>query len=280
VRVLVAGGNGMAGHLLLQYLSEHTSYELFHTTRQRYEVGRSRGLYWDAGDWTAGAKLAEALRPDAIVNCIGILNESAAQRETEAYLINGLLPHRLAAWAERTGGRLIHISTDCVFLGDRGPYSESRIPDGATVYARSKALGEVGKPPHLTVRTSIVGPEIRAQGIGLLQWFMKQQGTVNGYINVLWNGVTTLELAKFVHHALEQGEHLSGLVHLTAPETVSKYELLRRFQSAFGITGVDIRPDGAIVLDRTLQCSRTDLNYRVPGYDVMLKELKDWMTAH
>ncbi|MCS7458832.1 SDR family oxidoreductase [Paenibacillus doosanensis] len=284
MRVLVTGGGGMAGHMLVRYLSERTGCDVFYTIREQLLRDRpGSGLYLEASDDEAVKRLIEAVRPDVVVNCIGILNDNAEQKVTEAYRINGLLPHLLAEAAERVGGRLIHISTDCVFSGDAsgaGAYEEDRVPDGTTVYARTKALGEVLRAPHLTVRTSIIGPEIRRNGIGLMQWFMKQRGTVQGFVRVRWNGVTTLELAKFIRHALERGDRLTGLVHLTAPYEISKYGLLKLIQDVFGKRDVCLEPRGAKSLDRTLRSTRADLEYPVPGYPEMLKELRDWIDGH
>jgi dTDP-4-dehydrorhamnose reductase len=172
---------------------------------------------------------------------------------------------------------LIHISTDCVFSGNRGDYTENDQPESTTVYARSKALGEVTVNPHLTIRTSIIGPEIRKQGIGLLQWFLQQQGTVKGYSRVMWNGVTTLELAKAIHYAIEHP--ISGLLQMTAPQKISKYELLHLFQHAFDKHDVTIIPDEEICLDRTLINTRDDFTFEISAYPTMLKQLSDWMRS-
>ncbi|WP_397351456.1 sugar nucleotide-binding protein [Paenibacillus larvae] len=167
-----------------------------------------------------------------MVNCIGILNDSAERDPAQAYHVNGRLPHLLKQVVNQVGGKLVQISTDCVFSGKQGGHEEWERPDGFTVYSRSKAMGEVKDAPHLTIRTSIVGPEIRQNGIGLLNWFLNQSGEVKGYTEAYWNGVTTLELAKFVHHVMEDTS-LNGIVHLTAPEQVSKYELLQLFRNIF-----------------------------------------------
>ncbi|WP_281889204.1 SDR family oxidoreductase [Paenibacillus sp. YYML68] len=278
MRMLVIGGNGMAGHMLLHHLANDRSYELFYTLRERalYTLPGA-GLYADVRDANRIEQLLLAVRPDVIVNAVGLLNDLARQHEVDAYTINGLLPHRLAAIADRIRAKVIHISTDCVFEGKRGGYTERHVPDGTTVYARTKALGEVTFGQHMTIRTSIIGPELRKDGIGLLRWFLLQQGEIKGYTRVPWNGVTTLELAKFIQHVCESGGALSGLVHLTAPETVSKYELLLKFQRAFNKQDVTIVPDDVIVLDRTLISTRSDLSYTVPSYDDMLAELRDRM---
>ncbi|WP_159881075.1 SDR family oxidoreductase [Paenibacillus puerhi] len=288
MKLLVVGGHGMAGHLLLRFLAETSDHELFYTVRAGSgEEARlltplpGARLYVELSNWERVSHAVELIRPDVIVNLAGILNDAARQQEVKAYEVNGLLPHKLARLSEGLGARLIQLSTDCVFHGDRGSYVERHVPNGQSVYALTKALGEVKSSPHLTIRTSIVGPEIRECGIGLLHWFLRQTGEVKGFVHVRWNGVTTLELAKFISHALERGSSLSGVVHLTAPKAISKHQLLELFLRTFGnpeVTG--IRPDDATVLDRTLLSTRKDLDYEVPDYETMLSELYEWMRMH
>lgn len=273
-KLLILGGQGMLGHLLVRYFNECSSYHIQYTTRDKQDL---KGLYVDVRDPVLVDKVIEAVSPDVTINCLGILNHFAEANTQEAYWVNGLLPHRIRAAVEREGGKLIHISSDCVFSGSRGAYKENDEPEGTTVYARSKALGEVTACPHLTIRTSIVGPEIRKQGIGLLQWFLRQEGTVKGYTRVMWNGVTTLELAKAIHHAIEHPVY--GLLQLTAPEKISKYELLHLFQNVFDKRDVMIVPDEEICLDRTLVNTRNDYAYEVSEYPTMLSQLADWMRS-
>ncbi|WP_223275791.1 dTDP-4-dehydrorhamnose reductase family protein [Paenibacillus elgii] len=285
MKVLVIGGDGMAGHMLLRYLAACTSYEVFYTTEHgKTNCGRSwalpgAGLCLDAADSVMVDKLVAAVCPDLIVNALGIMYDAARQRELEAVRINGLLPHQLAELADRLHARLIQISTDSVFLGDRGHYEERHVPDGTTAYARTKALGEVVRSPHLTIRTSLIGPELQEEGGGLLPWFLRQRGEIRGFVRVPWNGVTTLELARFIHYAAERKGRLSGIVHLTAAESVSKYELLERLRRIFDKRDVHIRPDDTVALDRTLRSTRLELDFTVPGYDRMLEELREWMEA-
>ncbi|CAH0118473.1 MULTISPECIES: SDR family oxidoreductase [unclassified Paenibacillus] len=274
MKLLVLGGNGMAGHMLVGYFRAAGRHSVFYTTRDETD---DSGLLFDAEDPSMVEALVRTVRPDVIVNAIGILNEAAKRNPVAAYAVNGLLPHRLASAADSVGARLIHISTDCVFRGDRGGYAETDAPDGITVYARTKALGEVNASRHLTVRTSIVGPEVRSHCIGLLHWFLRQQGNVRGYRQVLWNGVTTLELAKAIEHWIDCP--VNGLVHLVAPERISKLELLRLFQRSFDKNDVEIVPDDEIAVDRTLAVTRSDLDYSVPPYEEMIRELAQWMRS-
>ena len=192
------------------------------------------------------------------------------------YRVNGLLPHWLAFCAGEAGARLIHISSDCVFLGDQGGYTEEDVPDGTSVYARTKALGElVHDARHLTIRTSIIGPDSSPKGIGLLRWFLQQKGEVSGYRRVLWNGVTTLELAKAVEYSISHPE-IGGLVHLRASEPVSKLDMLEMFKQAYGKEDVMILPVDDPAIDRTLNSVRRDWTYAAPSVSIMVAEMAEW----
>lgn len=272
MKLLVLGGQGMAGHLIIEYFRRQGRHNVFYTTRDKSDEG---GLLLDVTDCLKTENVLEAVRPQVIINAVGVLNQFAENDKINAYHINGFLPHRLQRMADRLDARLIHISSDCVFLGSRGGYREDDEPDGVSVYALTKALGEVRAPGHITIRTSIIGPEIRDSGIGLMHWFMQKRGTVQGYVNVLWNGVTTLELAKAIDSLLVSP--VSGLVHLAYPEKISKYELLLLMQEIWNVTGVKIVPSDTPVLDRSIVSTRTDWKYEVPHYRDMLKEMEIWM---
>ncbi|MBB3113623.1 dTDP-4-dehydrorhamnose reductase [Paenibacillus phyllosphaerae] len=275
MKLLIVGGSGMAGHLLVRYFRGLEGYDVVYTTRSAKDT---EGLMLEVTDSEAVASLVASVRPDVIINAVGVLNQDAEQHPLLAYQVNGLLPHWLRHQAEAVSARLIHVSSDCVFTGKRGAYTEQDQPEGVTVYARSKALGEVKDAGHLTIRTSIIGPEVREHGIGLLHWFLKQKGTVNGYARVMWNGVTTLELARAIEYAIANPQ-IGGLVHLTAAETVSKLELLRLFQQHFDREDLTIVPDDQIFLDRTLVATRTDWQFETSSYDVMLQQLAQWMAV-
>jgi len=286
MKIMLLGANGMAGHMIAAYLRRHGGYEVIATARD--PSGESSGPSPAAAEGTVRrldvrrlpevAALVREVKPDVIVNAVGVLNRQAEDWPLDAYIVNGMLPHWLAYLCEREGSRLIHISSDCVFLGDRGDYREDDPPDGITVYARSKALGEIRDPRHLTIRTSIIGPEIRPRGIGLMKWFLDSRGRVRGFVNVKWNGVTTLELAKAVHWAIGHPE-AGGLVHLTAPEPISKHDLLLLMQRVFDKNDVVVAPDPEPAIDRTLAVTRGGFGHRPPDYRVMLEELRDWMSG-
>lgn len=274
-KLLILGGQGMLGNMLVDYFHGCSNYHVYYTTRDK---GNPEGLYMDAEDPVLLDKVIESVSPDYAINCMGILNQFAQANPHQAYWVNGLVPHRIRQVMDSTHGKLIHISTDCVFSGEKGGHTELDEPDGTSVYAKSKALGEVTEAPHLTIRTSIIGPEIRQHGIGLMHWFLQQKGEISGYSQAFWNGVTTLELAHCIHHVIEE-EPVSGLLHITAPEPISKYELLKLFQLIFQKEDVTIFEDDTVKMNRTLKQSRTDFHYSVPVYTAMLHELKSWMCS-
>lgn len=272
MKLLIVGGNGMAGHVLVDYFRHQGRHHVFYTSRDPKDP---QGLYLDASDSFMVEKVVETVRPDILINAVGVLNQFAERDKINAYHINGFLPHRLQRAADLAGARLIHISTDCVYEGTRGGYKEEDEPDGRSVYAVTKALGEIRAPGHLTIRTSIIGPEVRTRRIGLMNWFMSSRGEVSGYTRVLWNGVTTLELAKAIDAVMDSS--LSGLIHLAQPTPVSKHDLLLLVQEIWDLKNITVVPSDTPVQDRTLVSTRTDWTYKVPPYREMLKELERWM---
>jgi len=268
-RVVVLGSVGMAGHMILWHLSGLAGYEAIGLGRTQNERFVDRQV--DVENLGQLADVLEAVRPTVVVNCVGVLNMAADDDPGRAILLNSYLPHWLARMGDELGFRLIHLSTDCVFSGADGGYTELSEPDGTTMYARTKALGEVSSSPHLTFRTSIVGPELKQNGTGLLEWFLRQKGPVPGYASVLWTGVTTLELAKAVHAAIE--ENLSGLFHLVPDTSVSKSDLLLEIARAFDVHDIQVVSQGIPRCRRTLVCTRTDFSFHVHDYATMLGEL-------
>lgn len=275
MKILIVGGNGMAGHVLVRYFQRQGKHHVFYTTRDASDPG---SLILDADDIAAVDRAVQLVRPDVIINAVGVLNHFADRDKIAAYHINGFLPHRLRRAADALSARLIHISTDCVFLGSKGGYKEDDVTDGKSTYAITKALGEVRDEGHLTIRTSIIGPEIRDGGIGLLQWFLSQKGKVNGYRRVPWNGVTTIQLAKAVDSVLDSS--LSGLVHLAHPEIVTKHDMLKLFQEIWNKQDVTIVPDDGPSIDRTLVSTRKDVQFTLPAFRDMIEEMAEWMKSH
>lgn len=272
MKLLILGGRGMAGHVMAAYFMKKPQYDVLYTSRDLHD---KNSLYLDVTDFKKIEDIIETTKPDIIINCVGILNDHASNNPLLAFQVNSLLPHQLAKLIERHQGKLIQISTDCVFSGLKGDYTEDEIPDGTSVYAQSKQLGEIISNRHLTIRTSIIGPELKKDGVGLFLWFMKQVREINGYKKVLWNGITTLQLAKATEEMIKQ--NVTGLYHLGSEIKISKYQLLKIIQQVFEKNDVKIIPNHAVVLDRTIKSTRTDFQYQIPTYEDMLVELRDWM---
>lgn len=275
MKVLVLGGNGMAGHMIKQFLEKKSNYTVYYTSRDRND---SNAIFFEATDQEKIREVIETIKPDVVINCIGLLNEAASKNVKQAILINGVLPHLLTGLLDQYGGKLIQISTDCVFLGKIGDHIESDMSDGISRYAKTKELGEVKSDRHLTIRTSIIGPELKNDGIGLFLWFMSQSGKIKGYRNVFWNGVTTLELAKAIDELLQQ--NITGLYHLCTDHKISKCALLKKMKIVFNKKDVIIEPYDEIKLDRTLRNTRTDFHYSIPSYHQQLVELREWMSQN
>lgn len=275
-KILLIGSKGMAGHILYHYIKENTAFELIDIARGTASHVPSYEM--DVTDFDGLEKVIRAERPEIVVNCIGVLNQDAEQHPEKAILLNSYLPHFLAQKGNELNYKLIHISTDCVFNGKKGGYTELSEKDGIGFYASTKALGEVTYGNHLTLRTSIVGPEIKATGIGLFNWFMKQQGEINGYTQAYWTGVTTIELAKAIVEAIKQD--ISGLHHLVNEQKISKYELVGLFKQVFEIQTVEILPYADYHVDKSLVRTNFAFNYKVPSYLDMVAEMRQWVIQH
>lgn len=275
MRILVLGAGGMAGHVVSLALREK-GYDV-ETLSARHRLD-SRTHLIDVSDTQRFDSFLDSHHFDVVVNCIGLLIQQSEQRKDMAAYINGYLPHKLAYRYRESTTRVIHISTDCVFSGHNAPYRENSPLDGQTFYDRSKALGEIINDKDLTFRMSIIGPEIQEKGVGLFHWFMQQRGTVHGYTNAMWSGITTIELAKGIVAAIEQ--RLSGLYHLVPKANISKYNLLCLFREIFKCSNIDIEPRTEPVLDKTLVNTRNDFDYQVQLYPQMIEDMRRWIESH
>ena len=206
------------------------------------------------------------------------MNQFADTKKARAVYLNSFFPHFLAEITEGTATQVIHMSTDCVFSGARGQYTEDDFRDGTTFYDRTKALGELEDQKNLTLRQSIVGPDIKPTGIGLLNWFLQQQGEVNGYTAAMWTGLTTLELAKVMEAAAKERAH--GLYNMVPETSISKYKLLCLFNEHLRVEKIMIHQAYAIAIDKSLKRMKWDFSYKVPDYNDMIIELGEWMKDH
>lgn len=266
----------MAGHLLSLYFQE-LGYEVTGFARQPSKV-LAHTLIGNAIDQTLIRRTIEDGDYSIVINCIGILNQSADSNKAMAVLLNGYLPHYLAEITRNTPTRIIHMSTDCVFAGNDGPYYEDSFPNGTTFYDRSKAIGEINNSKDLTFRNSIIGPDIKPSGIGLFNWFMKQKGPINGFTGAIWTGVTTLTLAKAMETAIR--DNLTGLYNLVNNESISKFDLCNLFNKYFRNSEITINPCDKLRLDKSLRCNRSDFSFSVPSYEQQIREMRDWINAH
>lgn len=259
-RVLVVGGTGMLGHKLVQVLGADLALDLHATVRRAPppELAGGRVTYHPGVEVAYGSprvrEVLEALRPDVVVNAVGAIKQKDLHLAAdETLFLNGAFPHLLAL--HNPGGRVIHVSTDCVFRGDRGGYTEAERPDAEDLYGRSKAMGEVDYGRHLTLRTSIIGPELSAH-LGLLGWFFSQpRGSVlRGFTHAIYSGLPTVVLSRTIHRLIRDTAPLSGIYHV-ASEPIDKNTLLQRLNEALEL-GHTILPDDSLRIDRSLDDRR------------------------
>jgi dTDP-4-dehydrorhamnose reductase len=279
MRILILGGDGMLGHQLLKRL--RAQHEVYVTLRQDHPSYESFGLFdrqrsffgVDARSTENLLEVVAACRPNAVINAVGIVKQRPeASDAIQSLEINALLPHRLAMICEAAGARLVHIGTDCVFSGRRGKYLEKDVSDAEDLYGRTKFLGETSGAHCLTLRTSIIGPELTRKS-GLLEWFLAQRGPVKGYTKAIFSGFTTLELTRVIEKTLAAPVPLSGLYHVGS-EPISKFELLGMIRDAFGLA-TEIEPYDEFQCDRSLDSSRfrEATGYHAPTWKAMVEEL-------
>ena len=219
-------------------------------------------------------RLFALANPDVVINCVGVVKQlSVAADPLVAIPINSLLPHRLARLTESAGARLIHISTDCVFLGTRGMYREDEPSDAISLYGRTKYLGEVDHPHALTLRTSMIGHEL-ADHHGLVQWFLSRRGRVNGFTRAIFSGLPTVELSRVIRDFVLPRPELRGVYHVSA-EPISKFNLLRLVAEVYG-KETEIVPDESLVVDRSLDSSRfrASTGYAPPSWPDMVRSMR------
>ena len=265
----------MAGHTISLYLQEqgHDVYG-FDLKESKY----IKSFAGNAFDTETIARVIKEGKYDSVINCIGVLNQFAEQNKALASFLNSYFPHFLAKTTEGMDTQVIHMSTDCVFSGKRGSYTEDDFPDGTTFYDRSKALGELNDDKNITLRNSIVGPDINPKGIGLLNWFMQQNGEINGYTKAMWTGQTTLQLAKTMEAAAEEKAH--GLFNTVPDHSISKCDLCGLFNKYLRNNSITIHPVEGVNADKSLRRTHYEFSYLIPDYETMIAELSEWIFKH
>ena len=276
MKFLIMGCNGMAGHMISLYLKEQ-GHQVIGFARKKSRFVET--IIGDAQDQNLIRNVTADQNYDVILNCIGVLNQDAEEHKPEAVYINSLFPHLLAEFTRGSKTKVIQMSTDCVFSGNEGGgYLEHDITDGNTFYGRTKRLGEIEGENSVTIRCSIVGPDLNADGMGLLNWFMHQNEPVNGFTEVFWSGQTTLQYAKTIEFVAKSD--ITGIYHCVPDGSISKYELLDLFNKYLRNNKVKIRPVNEPKSDRSLKCARSGIDYFVPGYEEMICDLSVWMRKH
>jgi dTDP-4-dehydrorhamnose reductase len=278
VKVLVIGASGMIGSTVLRILSEKKDWQVYGSVRDasikrffHVPIGERLIAGVDVEHPDSLAKVLNQIRPDVVVNCAGLTkHKPEAEDPLISIPINTLMPHRLAGLCKLVGARLIHVSTDCVFSGEKGNYSESDFADARDVYGKSKALGEVEYPHAVTLRTSTIGHELQST-YGLLDWFLSQEGRCKGYTRAVFSGLPTVVFAQVVRDVVIPFKGLSGLYHVAA-KPINKFDLLKLIADVYG-KAIDIVLDDKLVIDRSLDASRfqSATGYIAPEWPELIK---------
>lgn len=267
-KVLILGSTGMLGHIVVNYFLQFEEYDVIDISyRNKF---RENTIILDVTDKNLLEKTIIQIKPDFIINCIGVLIHGANENIANAVYINSYLPHKLKEIAARINSKLVHISTDCVFSGEKGGYIETDERDGRDIYAKTKTLGEIIDNTNITLRTSIIGPELKANGEGLFHWFMMQKEAINGYTKAIWSGVTTIELARAVKWAIEN--NITGLYHVTNNIPINKYDLLNLFKK-YTKKDIEIIAVNGKEVDKSFIDTRKEMNYIIPDYETMVKDM-------
>lgn len=278
MRVMVLGASGMLGNAMIRVLSEKTGWQIYGTVRTESSKRLFRAdiaeRLFSGVDVEHQDSLLQAfirVRPDIAINCVGLIKQLVdADDPLQAIPINSLLPHRLSKLCELSGARLVHMSTDCVFAGVKGGYTENDPSDAKDLYGKSKFLGEVDYPHAITLRTSIIGHELQSTH-GLIGWFLSQKGRCKGYKRAIFSGLPTVALAQIIRDVVIPRPDLFGVYHVAA-QPISKYDLLRLVADVYG-KSIEIVPDDQLVIDRSLNADRFKqaTGYVAPEWPELIK---------
>ena len=283
MRILVLGVSGMLGNAVFRVMADGGRHEVFGSARSASvntffasEMASNIITGIDVENTDSLAWLFSRVQPEVVINCIGLVKQLAeANNPLSALPINALLPHRLARLCELVRARLIHISTDCVFSGSKGNYLETDEADAQDLYGRSKFIGEVDYPHAVTLRTSIIGHELKSAH-GLINWFLAQQGSVKGFTRAVFSGLPTCELARVIREHVLPDKDLQGLFHVSS-QAISKNDLLEIVNKEYG-KGLKIEPDDRFIVDRSLNASRfrEATGYLSPAWSDLIAQMHEF----
>lgn len=280
-KILILGGSGMLGHTLFRCFFKNPELDVFVTARSTKELSgwlsseQMRNVYHnvDIHDFDRLVKVFADLKPDIVINCIGVIKQTPTiQDPLLTITVNALLPHRIALLSNAVGARMIHISTDCVFDGEKGNYTENDIANATDLYGRTKYLGEVSYSHCVTLRTSIIGHELKDKQ-GLVEWFLGQKGKVKGFKNAIYSGLPTVEIARVITDYVIPNPELTGLYHVSS-HPISKFELLKLIANQYSKT-IEIEPEESVRPDRSLDSSlfRSLTGYKQPTWPELISRM-------
>ena len=283
MRVLVLGVSGMLGSAVFREFEGDGKNEVWGLMRNEaflpyFSPAQQRRIVIgvDVLDEAALSSTFERVSPDVVINCVGLIKQKEHADDPLAVLpINAMLPHRLVSICAPGKARLVHISTDCVFSGRKGMYTEDDLSDAEDLYGKSKHIGELHSFGHaITLRTSIVGRELNSSR-ALVDWFLAQQGEVQGFRRSIFSGMTAIELARVIRDVVLPHTELHGLYHVSS-EPISKLELLKLIATHYG-KAIVVQPDDSLVIDRSLDSSRfrQATGYRAPSWESMVRVMRE-----
>ena len=268
-KVLILGSSGLIGHQVYNYLKENSDFVLSNISYTRKLNNET--ILLDARKEQYFFDQIRHIQPNYIVNCIGVLISEAKHDPKSAMSLNAHLPHKLEKLTNNINAKLIHMSTDCVFSGNKqSPYHETDKKDGIDTYAKTKSHGEIISKNHLTIRTSVIGPEIINGSGELFHWFMNHSEVIEGFTKAIWSGVTTIELAKAIKWFINN--NTIGLYQLTNGIPINKYDLLHLFKK-YTNKNIEISKVDGIVTNKSFVDTRQEINYQLPTYDEMIKDM-------
>jgi dTDP-4-dehydrorhamnose reductase len=278
MKVLVLGATGMLGYSIYSNLSENKALNVFGTVRSisgkdNYfkDLTENLVLGVDIYDFDSVISVVNDIKPDVVINCIGLIKQhDVSKLHTDAVYVNALLPHKLAKLCSASGAKLIHFSTDCVFTGEIGNYTEQSKPDALDLYGSSKRLGEVDYGGHLTLRTSIIGHELTSD-VSLVDWFLSQSVSVKGFTKAIFSGLPTAYIAKLLTDQILTKVELSGLYHLSV-DPIDKFTLLSLVSEVYEHE-IEIQPSESLKIDRSLNSSklRNELGFVTPTWPELIE---------
>ena len=278
MKVMIFGAGGMLGSTLIKTISHNSSYEVYGTLRNKinfFDKNNSIKIFTNI----SGEKIKDIreilmqIKPDIIINCIGVVKQLKAANDHELSIFtNSLFPHQLHKLCKEINARLIHISTDCVFSGKKGLYSENDNPDPSDLYGLSKLLGEINSENVLTIRTSMIGHSLNSNH-GLIDWFLDQNIKIKGYRKAIFSGLTTLELSKVILKYVLPKNSLNGIIHISNVP-ISKFDLLNLVSGVYK-KSIIISPDDNLIVDRSLNSSKflKQTGYGPPSWETMIEEM-------